>query len=55
MVILVLIAMAVLIPFIPFRGYLEILFSSMLTVGVALLFTALLLSFADRVKKGTRP
>ncbi len=48
MVILVLIATAVLIPFIPFRGYLEILFSSMLTVGVALLFTALLLSFADR-------
>lgn len=54
MVILVLIATAVLIPFIPFRGYLEILFSSMLTVGVALLFTALLLSFADRVKKGNK-
>lgn len=54
MVILVLVATAVLVPFIPFRGYLEILFSSMLTVGIALLFTALLLSFADRVKKGNK-
>lgn len=54
MVVMVIIATAVLVPFVPFRGYLEILFSSMLTVGIALLLTAILLSFADRVKKGNR-